>query len=140
MDMVVSNIAEMSFSEGILYTRLLEGKEIDLPNALDNFEKSKTLTKGRRFATLTDARATVTITKEAMAFGSGKEANENLIAQAILIQSLANRIVGNFMIKFHKPLAPTRLFSNRDEAIAWLRERMKEDEASGIKTEPPPSA
>jgi len=128
--MVVSNIAEMSFSEGILYTRLLEGKEIDLPNALDNFEKSKTLTKGRRFATLTDARATVTI----------KEANENLIAQAILIQSLANRIVGNFMIKFHKPLAPTRLFSNRDEAIAWLRERMKEDEASGIKTEPPPSA
>jgi hypothetical protein len=122
MSNIRSRIAELSFSdEGILHVRLLEGMEIDLENAMENFEISKQLTKGKRYAAFTDARATLTITKEAMAFGSGKVANENLIAQAILIQSLANRILGNFMIKFHKPLAPTRLFSKEEEAMDWLR-------------------
>ncbi|MFI5148728.1 MAG: hypothetical protein ACHQRM_03280 [Bacteroidia bacterium] len=128
MGTILSSIAETNFlPEGILCTRLLEGKDIDLDNSIDNFEKCKILTGGKRYAAFTDARATVTITKEAMAFGSGKEANENLIAQAILVNSLANRLLGNFMIKIHKPLSPTRLFSNEEEAMKWLREQMKEE-------------
>ncbi|HXC06716.1 MAG TPA: hypothetical protein VNZ86_18290, partial [Bacteroidia bacterium] len=73
MEPLRSSISELSFSdEGILYTRLFEGKEIDLDSATENFELSKMLTQGKRYAAFTDARATVSITKEAMAFGSGK--------------------------------------------------------------------
>jgi len=46
-------------------------------------------------------------------------------AKAIIVNSMANRIVGNFIIKFHKPIAKTRLFSDEETALAWLREQKR---------------
>jgi hypothetical protein len=132
MSKLFSSIAEISYlAEGILVTRLIEGSEITLDNSVENFQKAMTLTGGKRYAAFTDARATVTISKEAMAFGSSEEANKMLIAQAILISSLANRLMGNFMIKFHKPKSPTKLFSDEEEAMSWLREKLEAEKMNG---------
>jgi hypothetical protein len=120
--MTKPEIAELSMlEENILYTRLLEGAEINLESSRGLFAISKKLTQGKFYAALTDGIASVTITKEAMEFGASAEANEFLIAQAILVHSLANRLLGNFIIKFHKPKAPTKLFNDREAALAWLR-------------------
>lgn len=42
-------------------------------------------------------------------------------AQAFLVSSLAQRIIGNFVINVQRPILPTRLFSTEQEAIRWLR-------------------
>ena len=43
------------------------------------------------------------------------------LAQAFLVSSLAQRIIGNFVINVQRPALPTRLFNTEQEAIRWLR-------------------
>lgn len=43
-------------------------------------------------------------------------------ADAFIIKSLPQKIIGNFFLKFHKPKIPTKLFSDYTKAIKWLKE------------------
>lgn len=39
----------------------------------------------------------------------------------MVTNSLANKLLGNFFIKFHKPKTPARIFSDEKTALEWLR-------------------
>jgi hypothetical protein len=47
-----------------------------------------------------------------------------LVASAFVLNSLATRLTGNFFIRFHKPVNPTRLFNDEKKAFDWLRAQM----------------
>jgi hypothetical protein len=53
-------------------------------------------------------------------FAASKAAQKNIVAEAIVIHSLSQRIVGNFYLKMNRPEKPTQLFSSVKEAEAWL--------------------
>lgn len=110
--------------EDILHIVLLEDSEIDLEESKLMQQKSLLLTEGKKFVALIDARAKVNVSKESREWGSSAEAQKNMVAQAILINSLANRLVGNFIIKFHKPVAKTALFTDEASALKWLRKQL----------------
>lgn len=123
---VTSKCASFQLVEdGVLHIVLLEDSEIDIDESKLMQNKSLSLTDGKKFVALIDARAKVTVSKESREWGSTAEAQINMIAQAIIVNSLANRIVGNFIIKFHKPIAKTRLFSDEESALDWLREQKR---------------
>jgi hypothetical protein len=42
------------------------------------------------------------------------------IAEAVIVRNLAQRMVGNFYIKYDKPKVPVRLFTKFPEAENWL--------------------
>ena len=44
-----------------------------------------------------------------------------ILADAIVIHSLAQRILINFYLKTNRPRKPTRVFTNQAEAEDWLR-------------------
>ncbi len=111
--------------DGILLISLLEGAEIELEESKLMQSTSLQITKGKKFVALVDARARVNVSKESREWGSTPEAQVNMLAQAIIVNSLPNRIVGNFIIKFHNPSAKTKLFSDEESALAWLREQKK---------------
>jgi hypothetical protein len=113
--------------EGLFVCKLREGAELDVAEVEENIRVTEIITEGKRYAILTDARAHVTITKEGLDRGAHPDLQIKLIAQAILVTSLANRLVGNFIIKFHKPSSPTKLFSDYDAALTWLREKIAEE-------------
>jgi hypothetical protein len=91
--------------EGILRIKIIEGSEIDLAESKMSHKVSLEVTNYKKFVALIDARANIVVTKEAREWGSSPEAQENMFAQAILVNSLANRLIGNFIIQFHKPIA-----------------------------------
>lgn len=111
--------------EGILFIRLMEDSEIDIDESKLMQQKSLAITEGKKFVALIDARAQIVVSKESREWGSTAEAQKNMLAQAIIVNSMANRIVGNFIIKFHKPIAKTRLFSDEETALVWLREQKR---------------
>ena len=113
-------------ADGILHICLLEDSDIDLEESKLMQKKSLSLTNGKKFVALIDARAEVRVSKESREWGSTAEAQVNMIAQAIIVNSLANRLVGNFIIKFHKPVAKTRLFSDEQSALDWLRKQLSD--------------
>lgn len=44
----------------------------------------------------------------------------NTRAVALLVNSAITKIMVNIFMKFNKPKYPTRMFTNREEAIEWL--------------------
>lgn len=61
------------------------------------------------------------ISMEARKFGATKEATVFSKAEAYVIRSLAQRLIGNFYLNFDKPPVPTKFFSNKKAAEIWLR-------------------
>lgn len=111
--------------EGVLRIELLENSEIDIIESKAMQQISLGMTKGEKFVALVDARTQVVVSKESREWGSSAEGQKNMLAQAIIVDSLANKLIGNFIIQFHKPIAKTRLFSDEASALEWLREQKK---------------
>ncbi len=127
---IKTKTAEFSYlEEDILLVNLIEDAEIDIIDVDESFEATMQVTQGKKYAAFIDAAKSVHVTSEARAYGARKEFQLNLIAQAIFINSLANRIVGNFIIRFNKPYAPTKLFSDKQAALIWLREQILKQKA-----------
>jgi hypothetical protein len=133
MAKIVTSTAAYDIIEAHLFScTMLEGAHVDLKDVDDNLAAVLALAQEERYAVLVDARAACTITPEAMEYSKRPESYRLLIAQAIVVDSLPNRIVANFIIKFHKPTAPTKLFGNNADAIVWLQKCIKEDKEGAL--------
>ncbi len=58
--------------------------------------------------------------KEAREYIASNEINHLVKAEALVINSLALRIMGNFYLKVNKPARPSKLFNDRSVALDWL--------------------
>ena len=114
----------VKFTEPDLVEILVKARaEVTLEAARDNHEATMQLTQGRRFVVLVDARPARGITREAREYYADPAVLQHTIAQAILIDSGISRVVGNFFIGLNRTPFPTQLFTDREAAIAWLREQ-----------------
>lgn len=104
----------------MLYIELFSGNEIGLEDSMEHNEATQKLTNGVYHCAFIKALGNIDISSEARKYGSNPDIQKNLIAQAMLVNSLATRIAGNFYIRFNKPPKPTRIFTNADDAMSWL--------------------
>lgn len=75
---------------------------------------------GQKLPHLITASKFVIMEKEVMEFISA-EANKYGKADAFVIHTLAQKIIGNFYLKFHKPKVPTKFFQSKEKALKWLK-------------------
>jgi hypothetical protein len=61
--------------------------------------------------------------KEARQYIASKEINHIVKAEALVLNSMALRIMGNFYLKVNKPARQSRLFNDRNIAFEWLSNR-----------------
>lgn len=59
---------------------------------------------------------------EARRFIAQADANPYAKAEAYVISDLPQKIVSNFFLKFDKPARPTKIFTNEEEALEWLKQ------------------
>ena len=74
---------------------------------------------GQSYPSLFDITHIKHSTKEARDYFAN-EGNEGVVASAIIVSSPMLKMAANFYIKVNQPKNPTRMFTNRDEAIKWL--------------------
>jgi hypothetical protein len=129
---IITRTAKLSFDkeEGILYIELFSGNEIGLEDSMAHNKATQKLTNGALHCAYIKALGNIDISSEARKYGSNPDIQKNLIAQAVLVNSLATRIAGNFFIRFNKPPKPTRIFTNAEDAMSWLLYKKKEFEDS----------
>ncbi len=126
IDSVSTRCATLSLIEGgLLLVKILKNSEIDIEESKLMHKVSVEITKGEKIFALIDARTQVIVSREAREWGSSPESLKDTVAQAILVNSLANKLIGNFIIQFHKPIATTKLFSDEAAAIEWLKEQKR---------------
>ena len=133
MEIIETKTATNSMLEkDILLVVMKENAVVDVPEAKENYEATIQLTGGKKFAALIDGRNYATVTDEAKKYAAQPEIMKNTIGHAIVINSLASRLIVNFLLKFHnkdKNVA-MKLFTDYDAALNWVREKLKEEENS----------
>ena len=70
---------------------------------------------------LIDMTSVTEISKEARDYFANERTASIQRATALLIGSPVSRVIGNFFMGLNKPISPTRLFTDPEEAIQWLR-------------------
>lgn len=83
------------------------------------------LTGGKKYPQITIAGKYTSITREARDFIATDESVKYNSAEAYIIQSLAQRILANFYLKFSVPKVPTKVFTDRGKAEEWIRQFIK---------------
>jgi hypothetical protein len=117
-----------TIGNSIIRIEFFNGADIDLSDAELINENLIKMSEGKKYCILLDGHNQFTTTPESRAFVAKKSSDR--IAFAIVTNSIANKLVGNFFIQFNKPNTPTKLFSDEEQAIEWLNEQKKLFEAS----------
>ena len=98
---------------------------MDYYDALDHYLVIKNLSGNEPVLKLIDSRADWSIQAKARRFLAGKEVKEKTIARAVVQYSTIKSVLLNFFNEMNKPEVPTKIFTDYDEAYAWLM-KMKE--------------
>ncbi len=77
------------------------------------------------FYVLVDMREIADISDEARAFVAGKESAKYHAAMALVVSSMAARIMGNVYIRMNRPERSTKMFNDIEAAHKWLLEIRK---------------
>ncbi len=89
--------------------------------AKEALDAAKKYTGNRKYPLLVDIRLVKSMSREARQFYSSEEVTNNASALAFLAESTISKLLANFFLGLNKPPYPTKLFTNEDEAIEWLR-------------------
>lgn len=106
---------------GILYSESIFGAEHTIADAIENVQISFLLGEGKKRPILIDIRNVKSINKEARDYYAGEESAKSNLAAALLVSNSISKIIGNFFIGLSKTIFPTRLFTNEETAVAWLK-------------------
>ena len=107
--------------DGLVNTNILIKDSVTLPQSKMLLDAYIKITNGINTPHLFTVTKLVIADKEALEF-LAKEANKHGKADAFVIHSLPQKLLGNFYLKIQKPSIPTRFFSSETKAIAWLRD------------------
>ena len=103
-------IVQLDIARDIVYT-VKDIKEIG--------EAIRKISNGIRLPLLQIPGKYASIDDEARKFVA-KDQIKYATASAIINTSLAQSLIANFYIKFNKPMVPTRIFTNKEDAEKWL--------------------
>lgn len=110
------------WSNGIVYIGIHDDAELQLEDAKWQFDLLSSRFDGRNgLRVLVEPGPNTSITKEAREFAAVPERGEISTGTAVLVKSLAHRLVINFIIKLaYRKNMKMRMFDNKDKAIEWL--------------------
>ena len=96
--------------------------EIDLEEAKELKESILAHTTGQKYILILDsAKQRIDISHAARdLLVQDDELNKDIICQAYIAKSMANKLIFHFFINFHKPEVPVQVFDSLNEAKAWI--------------------
>lgn len=108
-------------SNNIVYVHLKDNCEININWQEKMLKVYEEITEGKRMHFLFTAGDGVSITKEARDNATKIEDQSLIGASAVVVDNLAYKLIANFYLKFNKPKRPYKVFSNKSEAVLWLK-------------------
>jgi len=111
----------MFIQNGIFYAFFKKIDVLDFNIANVTVRERLIFFEKRAYPCLFDISEVKQITKEARDF-MADEGNQLVLASAMVVTSPMLKMMANFYIMVNKPKNPTRLFTDREDALEWLRQ------------------
>ena len=111
----------MEIIDDILHGIFLPGTVITVDVAKEMVKQRLEYTAGISYPILLSGEGVKAIKKEARDYLS-KEGREGVSAGAILVHSVYTEFFGNFYLKVNHGELPSKLFTDKQEALRWLEQ------------------
>ena len=108
-------------SNNIVYVTFKDDCNLDIPLQMRLLDYYKEITDNKLMHFMFFAAENVSLSKEARDNAVKIEDQSMLGATAVVVDTLAYKLIANFYLKFNKPKRPFKVFSNEDDGIAWLK-------------------
>jgi hypothetical protein len=110
--------------DGIVVFKLEDHVTINVEDAMLHTKYLREHFSGEKFRILVEPGRYTDITKEAREFSAKPENNVYTRASAVIVRSMAQRIIINFIVNFtrNQPVN-IRMFDNREKAMEWLEKQ-----------------
>ena len=112
-------------TNGIIKIEMFDGHIIDLEECVQITIAQGKLLGGKQGLMFMVADSTTQFTNSAREFSASKEGLRFSIAEALVIQNLAQKILVSFYLKINKPAKPSKAFNSEEDAIKWLLDYKK---------------
>lgn len=120
-EIITNTVRLRLLTNGIIHYTYLPNTEVnEAEHQINHIALIELVGKDKKFPLLADSDDFINITPEARKFIRILEPLIPISARALVIKSLSQRILANFYIKFHKPMVPTKIFHNYEDAFEWL--------------------
>jgi hypothetical protein len=118
---VVENVyIRFWIEDGILFGFYKKDCIIGLEAAKEIVALRKTMTRGVAYPSVAYINFIKVVTKEARKYFA-EETTGQLVKLALITDSGFSKILGNIFLTLDNPVMPTRLFTNKEEAILWVK-------------------
>ena len=107
-------------ADKILIIHLKDNVRMEIEDAMEQHEYIKQKTDFLPLKTLVIPGRHASITPEVKEFSLTKESSDLVKCQAIVVQSLAHRLIATFILKLNKMPVRYKLFTNQEDGIDWL--------------------
>jgi hypothetical protein len=125
MEVFETEYVSMWIDGGIMYTTYKKNLVIDMPIAEKIIKDRAEFTKGGIYPILIDFSNLKSVTKEARDYMNDPEGGlKGLLGGAFLSSSVATTLFVNLYLKINQPTIPAKFFTNKEEAISWLKKLM----------------
>jgi hypothetical protein len=105
----------------ICYTVVRANAVVELQDAIENTIAIKEISGDKIYPILVNLKLINSISREARDHFAMHNRTPGVSAIAMLIKSPGSRIIGNFFLGLNKPVVPTKLFTQKEKAIEWLK-------------------
>ena len=120
-EIITKTVRLRLLSEGIIHYTYLPNSEVDeVEHQINHNATIELVGTDKKYPALVDGDEFINITAEARKLIRTLEPIVPLKARAIIIISLSQRILANFYIHYHKPIVPTKIFNNYEDAFLYL--------------------
>lgn len=126
LELLENNIVKMTIKDGVY----LEVEDIITIHK----EKKKLVGENKHMVLVMSGKETE-VSKEGREEAAKDYITETRIAMAMVVNSLHQKIIGNFFIKVNKPKGHTKLFTCANEALNWLKQLSEEIKLNDIKNQ-----
>ena len=107
--------------DGIMHFDIKPVNEFMVNDVHDILNAVKKIGGGKEYLNIVTIKHYVTIHKEARALSASLQGNRYTIADAMVVNSTALKLVMNLYMAFDKPIRPTKNFTTEEKAIEWLK-------------------
>jgi len=109
------------FDDGMVHVNVAGNHEIDVSDVKVIVAAIEKIGNGKVFPLLIVTGEYTLPTPEARAYIATPESDPYASAEAYVVKSFSQKLVGNVFLSFNKPARPTKIFNSEEKAIEWLK-------------------
>lgn len=108
-------------SDGLVCVHIKTSNDVEIKHVVEIVSALEKFGNGKKFPLLITTQKYTLPSPEARTYIATAESDPFASAEAYVIQSFSQKLVGNIYISFNKPARPTRIFTSEEKAIEWLK-------------------